>query len=92
MRNLILILTACVAFGCAHTTIDTKTAKGATNHARFEGDMQNTTFTVSADGAISWHADTVNHSVATLAQGTATTNKITAAGGIILGAVAGKGL
>lgn len=61
-----LLLTA-----CAETRIKTKTSKGATNEATFQGDMTNTTYTVSADGAIGWHADSVNHSGPTVAGGKA---------------------
>ena len=44
--------------------------------ARFQGDMTNMTYRQDKDGAISWSSSAVSHSVATLAQGTAASDKI----------------
>jgi hypothetical protein len=62
--------------GCARTTFYHE----GKPVADFQGDMINTEFYLSQSGDYYWKSQSVDHSSATLAQGTAASNKISAAG------------
>jgi hypothetical protein len=80
----VLVLLLAVLLGaCAHTDF----YRNGQRIARFEGDMGPMTFTLRADGSITW-SGYVSHSAATAAQGKAASDKITAIGAAI-GATAG---
>lgn len=73
----LLLIAACLALNaCAHTTF----YHNGKRIARFEGDMRDMTFRARADGSFEWTAVDVSHSAATLAQGKAASEKISAAG------------
>ena len=61
--------------GCASTTLYSHGQRIAT----FQGDMTAMTFTSAPDGSLTWSSSAVNHSAATLAQGSSASSKITAA-------------
>ena len=61
---------------CAHTSF----YRDGQCVARFEGDMTNVKASMAKDGSFVWEALSVNHSAATLAQGTSASNKISAVG------------
>lgn len=74
MKALSLILAGCLS-SCAHTSF----FRDGKEVARFEGDMRNMKFRSLSDGSFEWSGD-IDHSSATLAQGKAASDKITAAG------------
>lgn len=79
-RKTLFALLSCLVFvGCAQTTF----YRNGQRVAHFQGDMRGMTFRASPDGTIEWTAVDVNHSAATLAQGKAASDKISAAGAAI---------
>lgn len=72
-----LLISCSLGFAsCAHTTLYRDGRKVAV----FQGDMQESEFTIAADGSIRWKVKKAEYSTATLAQGKAAADKFTAAG------------
>lgn len=74
--KLLLLLLCGLHISCATTTF----YRDSLPIARFQGDMTDMEFMMDSKGAIVWRAADVSHSAATLAQGQAATNKISATG------------
>lgn len=72
----VLVLLFLPFFGCAHTTVYVGGKKVFTTQA----DAENVTF---RQGSTYFHADKLNHSTPTLAQGKAASDKIGAVGGAV---------
>lgn len=83
MRPLLGIILVLAFSSCAQTVFyhDGKPV------ARFQGDMAGMVYSQSKDGSVSWTCTNVSHSTATLAQGSAASDKISHLGTAV--AVAG---
>lgn len=79
LKGVTLAVAVIVITGCARTTL----YRNGEKIAVFQGDMRNTSYVMSAGGDVRWTADSVDHSKATLAQGTAAAGKLQSAGAAI---------
>lgn len=79
MKTFLLLICTVLAVGCAQTVL----YRDGKPIARFQGDMTGTEYRLEENGAVTWKSSTVDHSSATLAQGEAAANKISAAGAAI---------
>lgn len=79
LKGVVIAVAVIVITGCARTTLYHNGEKIAV----FQGDMRNTHYVMSPSGGVRWTADSVDHSKATIAQGTAAAGKLQSAGAAI---------